>query len=82
MTETYEELDAELVSATNEWSILTSEYTARNISNIPLDDGHIPMLPMAGIEELTHKLQAAKERYDRAGEKMSEYRRTYPDEEK
>jgi len=77
MSETFAELDAELVNATKNMTSANSEYESRFISTTPLGSGDISLIPLADIEEATNKIQAARERYSKALHQMNEFRRNH-----
>ncbi|MDP1720945.1 MAG: hypothetical protein Q8L08_08135 [Candidatus Nanopelagicaceae bacterium] len=82
MSETFEELDAELVTATKKLTRATSEYALRYVNTNPIGYENIPIIPMVEVEEKTNEIKTAKERHHKAAQKSSEYRRTHPDKDK
>lgn len=74
MSESFEELDKELVSAIENLSSVVREYTRRFVSSTPLDDGPVPTFAFSEIKEVTDRYRAAEERYQQASRRMQEYR--------
>ncbi len=77
MNESYEELDAELVSALKNQRSLNREYTQRFISITPLGNGPVLTFALSEIKEVADRYRAAKERYHEASRKMQSFRHNH-----
>lgn len=78
MSESFKELDGELVSAIKNLSSVVTEYTRRFVSTSPLGDGPVPTFAFSEIKEVTDRFRAAEERYHEASRKMQEFRKNHP----
>ncbi|MEK6649077.1 MAG: hypothetical protein AABY37_07190 [Actinomycetota bacterium] len=77
MSETYEELVAELASTTKAWTRLSREYASRFISTVPLGNRDISLIPLADIKELANKVRAAREKKKKVFQQMNEFKRNH-----
>ncbi len=74
MSQSYEELDKELVSAIKNLSSVVNEYTQKFVSAAPLGNGPIPTFAYREIQEVTDRHRAAEERYLTASQNMQKFR--------
>ena len=64
MVKSVDDLKTELTEAVQELSLLTKEYSSKNLSAAPLDTGPVPSMIPEDLTALMEKIQGATKRID------------------
>jgi len=64
MAQSVDDLKSELTKVVQELSVLTKEYSSKNLSATPLDTGPVPSMAPEDLKALMEQIQEATKRID------------------